>query len=206
MFPFVCGQSFRRDQFSSHFSNVHGDIHAGLNGWMEHRCPLAYYGCTFSQRRFYPSSQGAKVVHDRHLRSFGVRPCPGAKLADCSQSDQFSRLPIEILWHIADFLDSFSLCQLSLVSRPMREVCASLLQTRGIVELQWERRQWPGAHGTVSWQIKNKVWRFSTAFSPVLNWGYSDLPSMSDHLKKCQFNTVEHRTEIVPLPAMCGSQ
>eukprot|EP00064_Thunnus_orientalis_P012003 superscaffoldBa00001793_g12036 len=206
MFPFVCGQSFRRDQFSSHFTNVHGDIHAGLNGWMEHRCPLAYYGCTFSQRRFYPSTEGAKVVHDRHLRSFGVQPCPKAKLPSDTQSDQFSELPNEILWHIAGFLDSFSLCQLSLVSRTMREVCASLLQTRGIVELQWERTQCHGAHGTVSWQIKNRVWRFSTAFSQVWSWGFTDLPSMSDHLKRCHFNTVEHKTEPVPLPAMCTAR
>ncbi|XP_029903323.1 F-box only protein 30-like [Myripristis murdjan] len=206
MFPFVCGQSFRRDQFSSHFTNVHGDIHAGLNGWMEHRCPLAYYGCTFSQRRFYPSTQGAKVVHDRHLRSFGVQLCPGAKLPSVSQSDQFSELPIEILWHIAGFLDSFSLCQLSMVSRTMREVCASFLQTRGIVELQWERKQYPTVHGTVSWQVKNRVWRFSTAFNPVMTWGFTDLPSMSDHLKKCHFNTVERKTEPVPLPAMCTAR
>ncbi|XP_045916849.1 F-box only protein 30-like [Micropterus dolomieu] len=206
MFPFVCGQSFRRDHFSSHFTNVHGDIHAGLNGWMERRCPLAYYGCTFSQRRFYPSTHGAKVIHDRHLRSFGVQPCPKAELPSDCQSDQFSGLPIEILWHIAGFLDSFSLCQLSLVSRTMREVCASLLQTRGIVEVQWERRQCPGAPGTVSWHIKNRVWRFSTAFSPVLSWGFNDLPSMSDHLKKCHYNTVEHKTEPVPLPAMCTAR
>lgn len=206
MFPFVCGQSFRRDQFSSHFTNVHGDIHAGLNGWMEHRCPLAYYGCTFSQRRFYPSTKGAKVVHDRHLRSFGVQPCPRANLPNDSQSDQFSGLPIEILWHIAGFLDSFSLCQLSLVSRTMREVCASLLQTRGIVDLQWERKQCPSAPGTVSWQVKNRVWKFSTAFSPVSSWHFSELPSMSNHLKKCQFNIVEHKTEPIPLPAMCTAR
>ncbi|KAM3602694.1 uncharacterized protein V6R79_009116 [Siganus canaliculatus] len=206
MFPFICGQSFRRDQFSSHFKNVHGDIHAGLNGWMEHRCPLAYYGCTFSQRRFYPSSQGAKVVHDRNLRAFGVQPCPKTKRPGDSPSDQFSGLPIEILRHIAAFLDSFSLCQLSLVSRTMREVCASLLQTRGIVDLQWERRRHPGPPGTVSWQIKSKVWRFSPAFSPVSSWHFSDLPSMSDHLKKCHYNTVEHKTEPVPLPAMCTAR
>lgn len=157
MFPFICGQSFRRDQFSSHFTNVHGDIHAGLNGWMEHRCPLAYYGCTFSQRRFYPSTEGAKVVHDRHLRSFGFRPRPQVDFPGEPQSDQFSGLPIEVLRNVAGYLDSFSLCQLSLVSRTMREVCSSLLQTRGIVELQWERRMCPSASGTVSWQIKNKV-------------------------------------------------
>uniref|UniRef100_A0A8C5I6A6 F-box only protein 30-like n=1 Tax=Gouania willdenowi TaxID=441366 RepID=A0A8C5I6A6_GOUWI len=190
-FPFVCGQSFRRDQFSSHFINVHGDIHAGLNGWMEHRCPLAYYGCTFSQRRFYPSTLGAKVVHDKHLRSFGVQPCPTVAPPTNSQSYQFSRLPMEIMWHIAGFLDSFSLYQLSLVSRTMREVCASRLQTRGIVELQWVQRPCLGPKGT--------VWRFSTAFSPVSWWGFSDIPSMSNHLKKCPFNTVEHRTEAVPL-------
>uniref|UniRef100_A0A8C8E0F0 F-box protein 30b n=1 Tax=Oryzias sinensis TaxID=183150 RepID=A0A8C8E0F0_9TELE len=206
MFPFVCGQSFRRDQFSSHFRNVHGDIHAGLNGWMEHRCPLAYYGCTFSQRRFYPSCQGAKVVHDRQLKAFGVQPHVNIQLSSDLQTDQLSRLPIEILWHIAGFLDSFSLCQLSLVSRTMREVCASLLQSRGIVELQWEQRQCPGGHGTVSWQIKNKVWRFSTAFSPVSSWGFTDLPSMSIHLKKCHFNLVEQKTEPVPLPAMCPAR
>ncbi|XP_076001985.1 F-box only protein 30-like [Genypterus blacodes] len=200
-FPFICGQSLRRDQFSSHFTNVHGDIHAGLNGWMEHRCPLAYYGCTFSQRRFYPSTQGSKVVHDRHLRSFGVQPCPVSQLPSASETDHFSRLPFEILWHIAGFLDSFSLCQLSVVSRTMREVCASLLQTRGIVELQWERRQYP-----VSWQVKNKVWRFSTAFSPVTSWGFTDLPSMSNHLKKCHYNTAEHSTDPVPLPVMCTAR
>ncbi|XP_024146897.1 F-box only protein 30 [Oryzias melastigma] len=206
MFPFVCGQSFRRDQFSSHFRNVHGDIHAGLNGWMEHRCPLAYYGCTFSQRRFYPSCQGAKVVHDRQLKAFGVQPHVNVQLCSDLQADQLSRLPIEILWHIAGFLDSFSLCQLSLVSRMMREVCGSLLQSRGIVELQWEQRPCPGGHGTVSWQIKNKVWRFSTAFSPVSSWGFTDIPSMSTHLKKCHFNVVEQKTEPVPLPAMCTAR
>lgn len=51
-----------------------------------------------------------------------------------------------------------------------------------------------------------QVWRFSTAFSPVLSWHFTDLPSMSDHLKMCHFNTVEHKTEPVPLPAMCTAR
>lgn len=160
VFPFVCGQPLRRDQFSAHFTNVHGDIHAALNGWMEHRCPLAYYGCTFSQRRFYPCTPGARVVHSRHLRAFGVQPCPsaGPPGAAC-HSDRFSDLPLEVLRHIARYLDSFSLCQLSLVSWTLREVCASLLESRGIVELQWERTQRPGASGSVVWQVKKKVSR-----------------------------------------------
>lgn len=160
VFPFVCGQPLRRDQFSAHFTNVHGDIHAALNGWMEQRCPLAYYGCTFSQRRFYPCTPGARVVHSRHLRAFGVQPWPnpGPPGTAC-RSDRFSVLPSEVLRHIARYLDSFSLCQLSLVSWTLREVCASLLESRGIVELQWERMQRPGDPASVGWQVKRKVSR-----------------------------------------------
>lgn len=158
MFTFVCGQLFRRDEFSSHFKNVHGDIHAGLNGWMEQRCPLAYYGCTYSQRRFCPSVQGFRIIHDRHLGSFGVQPGLPSKRNSCrfgSKRDQFSSLPFEVLQHVASFLDSFSLCQLSRVSRTMRDVCASLLQMRGMVVLLWEKK--PGADGSPSWQITDKV-------------------------------------------------
>lgn len=164
MFTFVCGQLFRRDEFSSHFKNVHGDIHAGLNGWMEQRCPLAYYGCTYSQRRFCPSVQGFRIIHDRHLGSFGVQPGLPLKSGDnlprntCrfgSRCDQFSSLPFEVLQHVASFLDSFSLCQLSRVSRTMRDVCASLLQMRGMVVLLWDKKQC--ADGSSSWQITDKV-------------------------------------------------
>lgn len=51
-----------------------------------------------------------------------------------------------------------------------------------------------------------QVWRFSTAFSPVLSWRFADLPSMSHHLAKCHFNVVEQQTEPVPLPAMSNAQ
>uniref|UniRef100_A0A3Q2ZLQ3 F-box protein 30a n=1 Tax=Hippocampus comes TaxID=109280 RepID=A0A3Q2ZLQ3_HIPCM len=211
MFTFVCGQLFRRDEFSSHFKNVHGDIHAGLNGWMEQRCPLAYYGCTYSQRRFCPSVQGFRIIHDRHLGSFGVQPGLPAKSADKlqrsarphlgSKCDQLSGLPFEVLQHVASFLDSFSLCQLSRTSRTMRDVCASLLQMRGMVVLLWEKKR--REDGSLSWQITDKVWRFSTAFGTVNEWKFANITSMADHLKKCKFNTVARREEAIPLPCMC---
>ncbi|XP_077416141.1 F-box only protein 30a [Vanacampus margaritifer] len=209
MFTFVCGQLFRRDEFSSHFKNVHGDIHAGLNGWMEQRCPLAYYGCTYSQRRFCPSVQGFRIIHDRHLGSFGVQPGLPAKSGDKPprnsrpgfKCDQFSGLPFEVLQHVASFLDSFSLCQLSRTSRAMRDVCASLLQMRGMVVLLWEKKR--REDGSLSWQITDKVWRFSTAFGTVNEWKFANITSMADHLKKCKFNTVARREEAIPLPCMC---
>lgn len=202
MFTFECGQLFRREEFLSHFHNVHGDIHSGLNGWMEHRCPLAYYGCTFSQRRFCPSTQGSKVVHDRHLRSFGVQPLLDPVTEP--KCDHLSGLPFEVLQHVARFLDGFSLCQLSMVSRTMRDVCASLLQSRGMVVVQWEKKQC--LDGRRTWQIKDKVWRFSTAFSPVNRWEFADISSMADHLKRCPYNEVLRQVEAVPLPCMCTTR
>ncbi|XP_062896100.1 F-box only protein 30a isoform X1 [Mobula hypostoma] len=210
MFTFVCGQFFRRDEFPSHFKNVHGDIHAGLNGWLEHRCPLAYYGCTYSQRRFCPSTQGSRVIHDRHLKSFGIQPCVPSILLDTPECrtpstglavDQLSRLPFEILQHIAGFLDGFSLSQLSEVSHLMRDVCGSLLQVRGMVLLLWEKRH--NIHGHTSWKTKGKAWRFSTAFGTVSEWKFAEIASMADHLKDCRYNTVERTGEAVPLPCMC---
>ncbi|CAM4682873.1 hypothetical protein PO909_013565 [Leuciscus waleckii] len=202
MFTFECGQLFRREEFLSHFRNVHGDIHSGLNGWMEHRCPLAYYGCTYSQRRLSPSTQGSKVVHDRHLRSFGVKPI--SKPVIVPKCDHLSGLPFEVLQHVARFLDGFGLCQLSMVSRTMRDVCASLLQSRGMVVVQWEKKQY--LDGRRSWQIKDKVWRFSTAFSPVSRWEFADITSMADHLKRCPYNEVLRQVEAVPLPCMCTTR
>ncbi|XP_035607679.1 F-box only protein 30-like [Oncorhynchus keta] len=214
MFTFVCGQLFRRDEFSSHFKNVHGDIHAGLNGWLEHRCPLAYYGCTYSQRRFCPSVQGSRIIHDRHLGSFGVRPDMPPQYGDktlprnaCrfgSTCDHLSSLPFELQQYVASFLDGFSLCQFSRVSRTMRDVCGSLLQSRGMVVLLWENTRRPD--GSSSWQIQNKVWRFSTAFGTVKEWKFANITSMADHLKKCKFNTITCRDEAIPLPCMCLSR
>jgi hypothetical protein len=74
MYTFLCGQEFRRDEYSWHYKNVHNDIHGGLNGWLEHRCPLAHYGCMYSLRRFYPTVKGAAVIHNDTLESFGVKP------------------------------------------------------------------------------------------------------------------------------------
>ncbi|KAG5846488.1 hypothetical protein ANANG_G00115500 [Anguilla anguilla] len=147
MFTFVCGQLFRRDEFSSHFKNVHCDIHAGLNGWMEHRCPWRTTAAPT------PSAASARPR----------RATASSTTATCAPS--------------------------------------GLLQARGMVVLLWEKRRYPS--GPSSWQIKDKVWRFSTAFGTVNEWKFANITSMADHLKKCKFNTVERREEAVPLPCMC---
>ncbi|KAG9348392.1 hypothetical protein JZ751_002127, partial [Albula glossodonta] len=224
-FTFLCGQFFRRDEFSSHFRNTHSDIQSCLNNWFEQRCPLAYLGCSYSQKRFRPSTQRAAIVYDCNLGAFNLRPEVSALFSESVRSvsqdekhtckqDSLSRLPFEVLQHIAGFLDSLTLSQLACVSRQMRDVCATLLQERGMVFLKWEKKIY--SHGGSSWKCRKKasfspvihfnVWQFSNLFSSVERWSFDHGTSMSEHLKVCPFYQTERKTDPVALVGMPENQ
>ncbi|XP_016381775.1 F-box only protein 40-like isoform X1 [Sinocyclocheilus rhinocerous] len=212
-FTFLCGHFFRRDEFASHFKNVHLDIQSSLSGWFEQRCPLAYLGCTFSQRRLQPSTHRAKVSYNQDLSIFTLTPEVPASLRSDSQTvplqarvkyeDSLSNLPFEVLYHIASYLDSFTLSQLALVSRLFRDICATLLQERGMVGFKWHKKSY--SHGGTSWK-PTKVWEFSTLFSKVGDWCIGDTPSMAEHLKCCPFYQTELKTEPFALASMKGKE
>uniref|UniRef100_A0A8D0EI30 F-box protein 40 n=1 Tax=Strix occidentalis caurina TaxID=311401 RepID=A0A8D0EI30_STROC len=210
-FTFTCSHFFRRDEFPSHFKNVHADIQSCLDGWFQHRCPLAYLGCTFVQNHFRPDGLKAKVIYSRPLKTFAIKPEVDTLLSEsgkCNSTvanqgrdkDLLSSLPVEVLKYIAGFLDSFSLSQLSQVSVLMRDICATLLQERGMVLLIWEKKRY--SHGGTSW----KIWQFSSLFSRVNKWQRNDVACMSEHLKNCPFYQVEHKTDPVLLTGMCESR
>ena len=48
----------------------------------------------------------------------------------------------------------------------------------------------------------HQVWEFSTLFSPVGQWGFQDVPPMSEHLKVCPCYQTELRTQRVALPCL----
>ncbi|XP_068613286.1 F-box only protein 40-like [Brachionichthys hirsutus] len=207
-FSYMCGRFFRRDEFCWHFRNVHSDIQASLSGWFQQRCPLAYLGCTFNQTRFQPAGHtgtvtfcqdaGALVLQPDTPLSTGERGGPFSSQRNTEHNqDPLSRLPLEILQHIAGYLDSLTLAQLSQVSPLMREMCATLLQERGMVSLKWERKTY--SQGGSSWKCRKKVWEFSSLFSPVDRWSFRNTPSVSDHLKTCFFYQKEMRTGPVAL-------
>ncbi|XP_041797253.1 F-box only protein 40 [Chelmon rostratus] len=204
-FSYMCGHFFRRDEYRSHFRNVHSDIQASLSGWFQQRCPLAYLGCTFTQTRFHPAGQQATIKFCQRVSAFVLQPevpsslCEGPQRNGKPNLDPLSSLPLEILQHIARYLDSFTLSQLSQVSHLMREVCATLLQERGMVSLKWEKKTY--SHGGSSWKCRKKVWEFSSLFSAVDRWSFSNTPSMSDHLRTCSFYTRRERTE--PMALAC---
>lgn len=165
-FTFTCSHFFRRDEFASHFKNVHADIQSCLDGWFQLRCPLAYLGCTFVQNHFRPDGHKAKVIYSKLLKTFAIKPEVDTLLAESGTcnfkvddrgkaKDLLSSLPLEVLKYIAGFLDSFSLSQLSQVSVLMRDICATLLQERGMVLLVWEKKRY--SHGGTSWKARRKA-------------------------------------------------
>ncbi|XP_042355644.1 F-box only protein 40-like [Plectropomus leopardus] len=219
-FTFLCGHAFQRREYGKHYRNIHNDIQMSVNGWFEQRCPLAYLGCTYSQRRLKPSTHEATVSYNEDLGCYSLRPTNPVSLGEASQSsrssvdsstaqrkrggragggeDCLSSLPYEVLCHMASFLDSLSLSQLALVSQLMRQVCSTLLQDRGMVTLRWERKI--DKNGRAKWRVTQMVWQFSTLFSPVDAWCLQDIPSMSEHLKVCPCYERESKTEKIRLP------
>ncbi|XP_036705514.1 F-box only protein 40 [Balaenoptera musculus] len=210
-FTFTCNKFFRRDEFPLHFKNVHTDIQSCLNGWFQHRCPLAYLGCTFIQNHFCPPGQKAKVIYSQELKTFAIKPEVASELSEGGNShlsgregksqNSLTSLPLEVLQYIAGFLDSVSLSQLSQVSVLMRNICATLLQERGMVLLQWKKKRY--SHGGTSWRVHRKIWQFSSLFSKIKSWEFNEVASMSEHLKSCPFNVVEHKTDPILLTSMC---
>lgn len=164
-FSYACGRFFRRDECCGHFRNVHADIQASLSGWLQQRCPLAYLGCTYTQTRLEPAGHPAAVKFCRGASSFVLQPEVDSSLRVGNSrevrqeagrhADSLSCLPLEVLQLIASHLDSYTLSQLALVSRLMREVCATLLQDRGMVSLKWEKKTY--THGGSSWKCRKKV-------------------------------------------------
>lgn len=165
MYSIPCNQVLRRNEYGSHFKNVHSEIHGGLNGWLEHRCPLAQYGCTFVHHRLLPGNQCGQVIFNQDLGSFGIRPCMQDgeerehycphQVFNETDTDFLSSLPIEILEKIAGLLDGFSLCNFSRTSKTLREVCQRIVERKGMVTLEWEKRIYD--NGLWSWQVRQTV-------------------------------------------------
>ena len=195
MYTFLCGQELRRDQWEGHCKNVHSEIHGGLNNWMEARCPLASYGCSFSTRRLFPGEDPrASVVYSQDTMSFGIRPPPVELKPSKAGVSSLTDLPVELLQLVFSYLDCWSLSNLALVNNILREVACSLLDEKGCVALQWEKVDTKGVGGKGGWVVGYKRWFFSNYFCPVTHWGINADGAVSEHLKKCPYNIkTEHR-------------
>uniref|UniRef100_A0A8C4N2S8 F-box protein 40, tandem duplicate 1 n=1 Tax=Eptatretus burgeri TaxID=7764 RepID=A0A8C4N2S8_EPTBU len=184
LFSFRCAHTFRRDEYTEHFAAIHVHVQPGLLGWTQQRCPLACYGCNFTQQRFCPDTPNQEMVYLECTDSFAIRSSASCPSLDSNPyAIGLDDLPFEVQRRVAAFLDPGSLARLSLVSRNLRAVCASLLRLCGMVEMCWEPRA--GQQG--GWREAGLAWKFSTAISPVRTWTFSPVPSMAQHLAKCPY-------------------
>ncbi|XP_064634584.1 F-box only protein 30-like isoform X2 [Lineus longissimus] len=115
-------------------------------------------------------------------------------------TSSLTSLPFEVLRYIGSFLDGFSLNNLSLTCHLLRDVCSSMLEERGIVTQQWERVK---EEGCSKWVVGFQRWTFSVCFSPVHDWGFTDHEPLGEHLKTCQFNKRNTKTEPYQFPMGC---
>ena len=193
MYTFVCSQEFRRDEYAHHCQVVHDEIIGGLNNWVEDRCPLSYLGCGFTNRRLFPGPSST-LIFSPAVESFGITQKDVKALPATTGDDHKSLidLPLELLLDIITYLDSFSISNLAVVSVYLRQVCSFLLDTRGLVTLEWQRRCIPDSKRgvkTSQWQISHKRWFFSTSLGPVESWTFSkNEGAVSEHLKECPYN------------------
>ena len=171
MYSIPCKVDLRRDQYCSHFRNIHNDIHGGLNYWIQQHCPLAQYGCPFIRRRLCPNSKSGRIVFDHEIDNFGIVPSNGLEKMSYGSNEGYAfdilSLPLELLERIALFLDSYSINQFSKVCRTSHEICRTLLQRRGIVVFEWERGSY--SDGSVLWRVRRKVrWLYDLPFRTLI--------------------------------------
>ncbi|KAG1663850.1 F-box only protein 30 [Nymphon striatum] len=213
-----CSKSFRRDEYSWHYKNIHSEIHKDLNGWIKNFCPVASYGCEYVIHRLHPNSTGSLIIHDDILDAYAVKfptssgevtqnysklevvenkSLPSKFTLPCNMTSindiiQLIELPFEILQNICRNLDSFSLYNISKTCRLLREVCFSMLEERGIVTLHWDHVEIDGCY---KWKICCTKWFFSTASTPITKWVYGKSESMGQHLQTCAYNERDYKSE-----------
>ena len=81
--------------------NIHQEIHPGLGGLLEQRCPLAYMGCPFSITRMTPGQPDSTLHHSWLLESFGVKsnvhPLPVESNTSSSLAEQQTNQSLNIV-------------------------------------------------------------------------------------------------------------
>ena len=71
-----------------------------------------------------------------------------------TEPDYLSQLPSELLRYLTQFLDAFSLCNLALTSKLLRQICCSILEERGMVIQQWEKQR---GHWEVAYRVCGRL-------------------------------------------------
>lgn len=171
---FCCNEIVRRDEFSSHWKNLHVDIQIDMPQ-MVRRCPLHSYGCSHGELVLRPWPMGSSLDYDinsdvtllklpttvqddeegmggainhsdytEKIRQKQELALYGYGDDNEESYDVLGQLPAEVLEAICEHLDSLSLWYLSQVNQYLRSVCCNLVKKKGIVYSAWQREDSSG--------------------------------------------------------------
>ncbi|XP_071949047.1 uncharacterized protein [Antedon mediterranea] len=86
-----------------------------------------------------------------------ISPEPPLTPLSPSDSDIISRMPMEIMEHLGQFLDGEGMYNLAKTSSYMFNVCTTLLdEKKGMVNLKWHKKD------VGTWKIKEPMWEFAS--------------------------------------------
>ncbi|CAH8526644.1 unnamed protein product [Schistosoma mattheei] len=127
---YICGCTVQRTNYGSHYQ-LHSNVQAQLDGWIELRCPLSFLGCKYAVVNLRPNSEYNHLLYNPTLATFTTRYesetnqhnilTHHSELTN-SECFNFDQLPAELLIYLSFFLDDMSLLCLSKVSNRLSTV------------------------------------------------------------------------------------
>lgn len=216
MFTFRCAQDFRRDEYHAHYHNVHSDIMGSMSGWMERRCPKWQYGCPAIFTIIHPYPYPSQIVYNNLRESFGhligcfdlhrtldETGCDSDAKSFLSESVKpfpLMQLPPEVLEQIISKLDGFSLNNVSMTCKTLRQIVTRLLNSHGLVCLVWKRID---VHDDTSdppkyrWKVDRQRWFFSNSMHEIHRWRTMGNDRLLNHLQSCRYGpTAENKDPV----------
>ncbi|XP_018644682.1 hypothetical protein Smp_212120 [Schistosoma mansoni] len=196
---YICGCAVQRTNYGSHYQ-LHSNVQAQLDGWIELRCPLSFLGCKYAVVNLRPNSEYNHLLYNPTLATFTTRYesetnqhnilTPYSKLTN-SECFNFDQLPAELLIYLSFFLDDMSLLCLSKVSNRLSTVYKNILCARLIVTPQWDKVHHRSSD-LFSWRITGFLWSFPQRAESIKGWrsahGASARSKISAHLTSCHYN------------------
>ncbi|KAK4471480.1 hypothetical protein MN116_004905 [Schistosoma mekongi] len=195
---YICGRTVQRTNYGSHYQ-LHSNVQAQLDGWIELRCPLSFLGCKYAVVNLRPNSEYNNLLYNPALATFTTRYESATNQRDIpiySKSTNngffdFDQLPAELLIYLSFFLDDMSLLSLSRISKRLSTVYNNILCARLIVTPQWDKVHYSSSD-LFSWRITGFLWSFPQRAESIKGWrsahGASARAKISAHLTSCHYN------------------
>lgn len=170
--------------------------------FLTRKCPNEQYGCGFFVTRLHPllNNNKSKIVFSRLSNSFGHQSIDNFSI-DKSESKENDRiinlidLPFHTLLKVVNYLDAFSINNLSLTCKFFRFLVSNSFQNKGLVNLIWQKFESSDQPDASEWKIIGYKWSFSNSIDEVKEWTFDGDHKMLNHIPNCKYIDRAERKE-----------